>query len=105
MTIRITQAMLFSRAIQDLRRGSLGLLRLQEQVASGRLVNRPSDDPAKMLRILPLNNELRDLAHLKDSLGLARETINLAAATLEDPSRRCAQRRRFTRSWAADASQ
>ncbi|MEE9128184.1 MAG: flagellar hook-associated protein FlgL [Planctomycetota bacterium] len=86
MTVRITQAMLFSRALHDIRKGSLGLLRLQEQIASGRLVNRPSDDPAKALRILPLNNELRNLTHLKDSLGLARETINLAAATLEEAS-------------------
>ena len=86
MTVRITQAMLFSRALQDIRRSSLGMLRLQEQLASGRLINRPSDDPAKALRILPLNNELRDLAHLKDNIGLARDTINLGAATLEEAS-------------------
>jgi len=84
--MRITQAMLYSRALQDIRRSSLGMLRLQEQVSSGRLVNRPSDDPAKALRIMPLNNELRNLAHLKDNVGLARETINLAAATLEEAS-------------------
>ncbi len=86
MTVRITQAMLFSRTLHDIRRSTLDMLRLQEQVASGRLVNRPSDDPARMLRILPLNNELRELAHLKDNVGLARETIELASATLEEAS-------------------
>jgi flagellar hook-associated protein 3 FlgL len=86
MTMRITHAMLFTRALQDIRRSSLGMIRLEEQVSSGRLVNRPSDDPARALRILPLNNELRDLAHMKDNVGLARETIDLAASTLEEAS-------------------
>ena len=73
MSVRITQSMLYSRALQDIRRSSLGLIRLQEQVSTGRLVNRPSDDPARALRILPLNRELRNLAGLAEHQELRAE--------------------------------
>lgn len=83
---RITQSMLYARALRDVQNNLRGSQRLQEQVATGRRVNRPSDDPASMLRILPLRAELRDLDQLSTNTQLVRETTNLGAAGLEDAS-------------------
>lgn len=86
MSLRITQGMLYSRALLDIRNGGVNRLRLQEQVGSGRRVNRPSDDPAAMLRILPLRGELRDLGQFADNSDLAREVLDTGAAALQDTS-------------------
>ena len=86
MSLRITQGMLFSRALQDIRNSQLGFARIQQQAATGRRVNAPSDDPIATLRIIPLTAELRDLDQLLDNNILARESMNSAAAGLEDAS-------------------
>ncbi|MCC6672544.1 MAG: flagellar hook-associated protein FlgL [Planctomycetes bacterium] len=86
MSLRITQSMLYSRSLDDLRRSLAGSTRLQEMVATGRRINRPSDDPAAALRILPLNAEIRDLERMADNVALARESLDLAAANLQDTS-------------------
>ena len=59
MSLRITQSHLYNRARQDIHRGLLGYNALQQQIATGRRVNRPSDDPAASLQIIPLQNDLR----------------------------------------------
>ncbi len=37
MSLRITQGMLFSRALQDIRNSQLGFARIQQQAATGRV--------------------------------------------------------------------
>ncbi len=83
---RITQGMLYRQSLMDIRNNLLGSTRLQSQIASGIRVNRPSDDPTAMLRILPLKNELRSLEQSLDNIDLARETLNTGTAALEDAS-------------------
>ena len=86
MGLRITQGIVYSRALQDIRASLRGSVNLQQQIATGRRVNRPSDDPAATLRILPLNADVRDLGLLRDNARLARETIVTASSSLEDAS-------------------
>lgn len=86
MSIRITQGMLYSRALTDVQNSLVRYSRLQQEVATGRRINRPSDDPAAALRILPLRNDLRDLEQLSSNVSLARETLDTGAASLEDGS-------------------
>ena len=86
MSVRITQGMLFSRALTDVQRGLFRYSQLQQEIATGRRINRPSDDPAAALRILPLRNDLRDLEQLSDNVSLARETLDTSTASLEDAS-------------------
>ena len=86
MSMRITQGMLYSRALADVQRGLFRYAQLQQEVATGRRVNRPSDDPAAALRILPLRNDLRNLDQLGSNVALARETLNTSASSLEDAS-------------------
>lgn len=86
MSMRITQSMLYSRALSDVQSGLFRYSRLQQEVASGRRISRPSDDPAAALRILPLRNDLRNLGQLGSNVSLAQETLNTGAAALEDAS-------------------
>lgn len=86
MAIRITQGILFRQARADIQIGLRGITDLQQQIATGRRVNRPSDDPAAALRILPLTAELRDLDQLTENVQLARETLNTGSASLEEAS-------------------
>lgn len=86
MSLRVTQASLYDRAYRDIQRGLNNYARLQHEVATGRRINRPSDDPSGALRVIPLENELRHLSQLGDNVALARETLDTGAAALEDAS-------------------
>jgi len=86
MSMRITQSMLYSRAVIDVQNGLSRSTRLQQEIATGKRINRPSDDPAGALRILPLRNDLRELGQLSSNVALAQETLNTGAASLEDAS-------------------
>lgn len=86
MSMRITQGHLFRRALGDIHRSLGKFTTVQQQVATGRRVNRPSDDPAAALRIIPLQNDLRGLQQMADNVSLARETLDTGAASLEDAS-------------------
>ncbi len=86
MSLRITQGMLYSRALSDVQSGLYRYSQLQQQISTGRRINRPSDDPAGSLRILPIRNDLRNLDQLTNNVALARETLNTGAGSLEDAS-------------------
>jgi flagellar hook-associated protein 3 FlgL len=86
MSMRITQGMLYSRALNDVQRGLYRYSQLQHEVATGRRINRPSDDPAAALRVLPLRSDLANLDQLSGNVSLARETLDTGAASLEDAS-------------------
>jgi|688.fasta_scaffold170294_2 flagellar hook-associated protein 3 FlgL len=86
MSIRITQGTMFSRAVADVQRGLQRTSLLQQQIATGRRVLRPSDDPVAMLQITPLRGDIARLEQLRDNTFLARETLDTTASSLEDAS-------------------
>src|SRR5688572_24025678 len=86
MSMRITQGLLYSRALNDVQRGLFRYSQLQQEVASGRRISRPSDDPAAALRVLPLRSDIRNLEQLSGNVSLARETLDTSTASLEDAS-------------------
>jgi flagellar hook-associated protein 3 FlgL len=86
MSFRITQGTMFNRAVNDVQRGLQRTSLLQQQIASGRRVQRPSDDPVAMLQITPLRGDLARRERLRDNTFLARETLDLTAGQLEDAS-------------------
>jgi flagellar hook-associated protein 3 FlgL len=96
MSTRITQGIMYSRALNDVQRGLSRLSQLQQAVASGRRIQKPSDDPAAALRILPMRADLRDLEQLGQNGSLARETLNTSTASLEDASTLMARVRELT---------
>lgn len=65
--MRITNAMLTGRALQNLQANYAGLARVQAQVSSGRRLNRPSDDPAQVRTAVKLRDTLNAIdQHLRN---------------------------------------
>jgi len=86
MSLRITQGIIYSSTLQHIRNATVNGLQTRSQLATGRRVNRPSDDPAGILRIMPLRREIRDLDTTQNSLRLAQHQINNSASVLEAAS-------------------
>lgn len=84
MSLRITQGILYSRALQDIRNATSGRLLVQEQIATGRRVVRPSDDPAATLRILPLRATIQELSRMGENGALAKDALNSGASAVEE---------------------
>lgn len=86
MSLRITQGNLYNQALIDIQNSLFRYSQLQAQVASGKRIAKPSDDPVAALRIIPLSNDLRNLDQFIDNVDLARETLDTGAAGLQDAS-------------------
>lgn len=86
MTSRITNSILYRQSLQDIRRNLFGSSKLQTDIASGVRIHRPSDDPAGLLRLLPLQNELRGIDQSLENISVVRENLSVATAALEDAS-------------------
>ena len=56
--MRITPGMTATNALFNLRKGRTRLNLLQEQIASGLVINRPSDDPISTRQLLDMNNKI-----------------------------------------------
>ncbi len=86
MTLRVTRSMLFRSTLWNIQRNSRRLANLQEMLGSGRKINRPSDDPAGILRMLPLKVDLEKLARNKGNIALSKEILNIGTSALQDAS-------------------
>ncbi len=86
MTLRVTRNMLFRSTLWNIQRNSRRLSSLQEMLGSGQKINRPSDDPAGILRIIPLKVDLEKLARNKDNIALSKEILNVGTSALQDAS-------------------
>jgi len=89
MGTRITTKILYNSAIDNLHRIETGLAALQEQLASGMRVNRPSDDPVATRRAIGYRTELRRNDHyltaIRDSqifTGAADSTLGIVTDDL-----------------------
>lgn len=73
--MRITPGMTATNALFNLQKGRTRLNLLQEQIASGLVINRPSDDPISTRQLLDMNNKIESgeqhLSNIsKSNLGL-----------------------------------
>ena len=56
--MRITPGMTSDNALYNLQKGRTVLGQLQEQISSGSIINRPSDDPIATRQLLDIDNNL-----------------------------------------------
>jgi len=83
MGTRITTKILFSNTTANLQRIERDLAQLQEQLASGRRVNRPSDDPVATRRAIGYRSQLRRAEHFLTANRGAQIFANAADSTLD----------------------
>lgn len=82
--MRISTEFLYRRLLTGLNVNSRKMVRAQEQVSSGRRLNRPSDDPTGTARVLTLERELADAGRIRNSISLGRTFVDSAMSALQD---------------------
>jgi flagellar hook-associated protein 3 len=82
--MRVSSAMIFDRFTTDMQKNLSDLYKNQEQVTSGKKVNRPSDDPAAMTRILSNNKNISVIDQFKTSINTANVYTNSLGSALSD---------------------
>jgi flagellar hook-associated protein 3 FlgL len=85
--MRITNAMMSTRALRDLQANYAGLAKSQEQVSTARKLNRASDDPAQARTAVKVRDSLNALAqHIRniDTADRATSTAETALSSAGD---------------------
>ena len=81
--IRISSQQIFTGGINRLQDLNVNLNQTQEQVSTGKRVNRPSDDPVAAARILKLDQEVGRIETYQRKVGLAENRLQLEESSLD----------------------
>ena len=80
--IRISSQQIFSGGINRLQDLNSSLNQTQEQISTGKRVNKPSDDPVAAARILKLDQEVSRIETYQRNAGLAENRLQQEESTL-----------------------
>lgn len=80
--MRVSERMIFESLAGHMQRQSASLLRLQDQVASGKAVNKPSDDPIKQSQILNYETTLATADQYLRNIGDAQSWVSVSESVL-----------------------
>lgn len=80
--MRVTNKMLANNYMVYLRNNLENMQTLQEQQATGKQINKPSDDPFKAARIMQLNTDLNVNAQYKSNISDASDFLSTTDSTL-----------------------
>jgi flagellar hook-associated protein 3 FlgL len=80
--MRITQNMMSNVFITNLRKQTEAMLQRNEQIASQKRINRPSDDPGGMARVLGGRSTLASIAQYTDNITQGISRLQFAEGTL-----------------------
>jgi flagellar hook-associated protein 3 FlgL len=81
--MRITDKTTTSNAIYNINEGRIKLDRLNEMIASSKIVNRPSDDPVAAKKILDLETQIKDSKQYISNIKTGQTWLQMAGTTLE----------------------
>lgn len=84
--MRVSTSSNYDRVLAGLRMNLLRMVRSQEQVASGRRILRPSDDPSGAARSLSLSRRIADADRFLATLADGQDVADAGAAQLETGS-------------------
>ncbi len=82
--MRITQKMNFNTITQNMLTNQNQLLKIQEQLSSGKKFSSPSDDPIAASKSLTFYTSLDQLDQYKSNLIQARSMLNITESALDD---------------------
>jgi len=88
--LRITNRMLNNNVIRNINRNLENMSRTQEQMASGKAVNRPSDDPIVVARVLAFQTSIaandqykKNMEDARGWLDASERALDMATSTLQ----------------------
>lgn len=84
MTLRVSTNSTFSRVLMGIRHNQIKMIRSQEQVASGRRLLRPSDDPTGAAKALSLTRQIADVDRFNSAIVSGLTMVDTATAGLQD---------------------
>ena len=80
--MRINQNIMSSIFVNNLRRQTQGMLQRQEQIATQKRINRPSDDPNGMRRVLAGRSSLAAITQYMDNINQGKTRLKFTEQTL-----------------------
>ncbi len=83
MTTRVNLETIINSTIFNVQRSTSKLSKLQEQISTGKKVNRPSDAPASARKILNLRSEEFRLDQYASNVNTATQSLNFNSSTLQ----------------------
>jgi flagellar hook-associated protein 3 FlgL len=101
--MRITNRMIVQNAIQQMQNSLEGLSGLQEKAASGKMIQKPSDDPAAAAAALSLRSSLRAQQSYLDAAGLASDWISASETALKQMESLASQALKYTLDGVSDS--
>lgn len=82
--MRISTAQQFTNSVNNMQRSQNELARLQEQISSGKRVNRPSDDPVAASQIVKLEREVAQFEKFELNINVTQRRLELQETILTD---------------------
>jgi flagellar hook-associated protein 3 FlgL len=79
---RITTAFLFQKTAVDIARQQFEISEIQNQIGTGKRINKPSDGPAESARIIDLNQAIESIDQFQRNSIFANQRLGLEDATL-----------------------
>ena len=76
--MRIARSMIYNQSLDGMNGAMSDVIRLNEQAASQKKINRPSDDPGGMSRVMDLQTHLNSLAQYKENIDSATGWLDTA---------------------------
>lgn len=80
--MRISSLQIFNIATNSLADTNQALIKTQEQLSTGKRVNRPSDDPVAATKIMSLTSELAGITQYKKNIDIAQNNLVLEESIL-----------------------
>lgn len=81
---RVTNTMQRNVILQDIRRNNASLLQSQQELSSGRSINRPSDNPVGATLVMRLENEIKQNEQFMRNQSQARNFLSASEVALDD---------------------
>jgi len=86
MSTRVNLETFISTTLANVQKSTANMSRLQEQISTGKKVNRASDDPAGARKILSLRSEDLRLDQYASNIQTATQSLDFSAAALQNTS-------------------